>query len=262
MKFYFSGVEGMAELEMLREAGATHLLVDPVQLARLHGELDGFRLALDSGSYRAWKAGKESNLAMYATIIESWLKRGYSFDFVTALDDLDDRAKNYRDWVDLCTMTENFARILPVWHWSPEPMDDLFYYIDESPHEVGMGGMVKYLFTKADRKEKAWCRKSATLLCQAYPGRFRLFGACDLSLLNAVQETAISADSSLWLRGKRRKTGFYIHRKTGRLAQASTWLMKKLADDYPEIGEILRMDDRQRTIHNAILLQRFFNECE
>lgn len=257
MDFYFSGVEGKSELAMLREAGVSRLLLDPTQIAKLHGELDGFRLALDSGAYRLFKQNRARNLAAYAEIVERW-QQHYAFDFVTTLDDLENRKRSYDDWVDLEIMLDQ--DVLPVWHWSPEPMDDLLLYIDAGCIETGIGALVPYLFTDAKKESKVWCRRSVQGFCRAYPGRFRLFGACDLPLLNAVKDIALSADSSFWIRGRRRGAGFYVNRKTGRLCEAAPWLMKKLAPDYPEIAEMLEMDGRALSIANARELERFFNQ--
>lgn len=254
MDFYFSGVESEAELEMLREAGASRLLLDPTQLARLDGELDGFRLALDSGAYRLFKQNKARHLAGYAETVERWQRR-YAFDFVTALDDLEDRKRSYDDWVDLEILLDQ--DVLPVWHYSQPEMDDLLLYW-EVP-QTGIGALVPFLFTDANGEEKKQCRKFVTVVCENSPGRYRLFGACDLPLLNAVKNTALSADSSFWIRGRRRGAGFYVNCKTGQLCEAAPWLMKKLAPDYPEIAELLEMDGRERCIANARALEQFFN---
>lgn len=259
MKFYFSGVEGAAELGMLREAGVSCLLLDPTQLAKLDGHLGGLHLALDSGAYRLFKQNKARHLAGYAETVERW-QRHYTFDFVTTLDDFENRERNYCDWTDLEIMLDQ--DMLPVWHWSPEPMDDLLFYLDAGNIEIGIGGLVPHLYTEANMHVKAWCRESVSKFCEASPGKYRLFGACDLPLLNAVKDTALSADSSFWIRGRRRGAGFYINRKTGQLCEAAPWLMKKLAPEYPEIAEILEMSGRERSIHNARMLEQFFNQEE
>jgi hypothetical protein len=261
MRFYFSGVEGKAELAMLREAGASRLLVDPTQLARLDGELDGFRLALDSGAYRLFKQNKPRHLAGYAYTVEEWQNRGYAFDFVTTLDDLGDRQRTWRDWLDLSLMLDCY--VLPVWHYSQPEMIDLFLYWDKLAGTnlgIGVGGLVPYLFTDASKEAREQCRKFVGALCDSMAGRYRLFGSCDLPLLNAVKDTALSADSSFWLRGRRRGVGFYVNSKTGQLCQANKWLMEKLAPDYPEIAELLKMDGRERSVHNARLLEERFNK--
>lgn len=258
MDFYFSGVESEAELGMLREAGASRLLLDPTQFARLDGKLDGFRLALDSGAYRLWKQNKTRGVAAYALTVER-LSNRHDLDFVTALDDFEDRARSYDDWIDLGVLTGR--DVLPVWHYSQPEMDDLFLY-QASQRDVGVGGLVPFLFTDADGDAKKQCRKFVSALCEVVPGRYRLFGACDLPLLNAVKDTALSADSSFWIRGRRRGAGFYVNRKTGQLCEAAPWLMKKLAPDYPEIAALLEMDGRARSVHNARMLEQYFNEEE
>jgi len=254
MKFYFSGVESKAELAMLREAEVSRLLLDPTQLAKLHGELDGFRLSLDSGAYRLFKQNRARNLAGYAETVERW-QRHYEFDFVTALDDMEDPLRSYRDWLDLETMV---GGTLPVWHYTGNPFANPANYLIRSS-EAGIGKLVPHLFTKADKSDKTKCRELVESLCEQYPQRLRLFGACDLPLLNAVKDTALSADSSFWIRGRRRGAGFYINSKTGQLCEAAPWLMKKLAPDYPEIADLLEMNGRQRSIANARMLEQYFN---
>ena len=133
------------------------------------------------------------------------------------------------------------------------------YTKEQGEKHIGIGGLVPYLFTDGNIHVRAACRERVEGFCEQSPGQLRLFGACDLPLLNAVKETAISADSSFWLRGRRRGAGFYINSKTEHLCQAAPWLMKKLAPDYPEIAEILEMTGRERCVHNARLLEQFFN---
>jgi hypothetical protein len=257
MDFYFSGVESKEEIAMLREAGASRLLVDPTQIKRLGDDLDGFRLALDSGAYRLFKMGLPNNVEWY----EGWVRDNtgrFEFDFVTSLDDFEDRTQNYRTWWRLRAVLEGVADVLPVWHYDGAAADDWPWYLRDS-QEVGVGGLVPHLFTKADHKDRHWCRQLVRRLCEEQSGRLRLFGACDLPLLNSVRGHVLSADSSFWLRGRRRGAGFYVNRQTGKLSEAAPWLMEKLAGDYPEIADLKRMDGRERSVANARALEAYFN---
>lgn len=257
MRFYFSGVESESELEMLREAGVSRLLLDPWQMDKLHDKLGGFRLALDSGAYRLFKQNKARNLAGYAETVDTWQRRGYEFDFVTTLDDMENSTRSYDDWVDLEIILDQ--DVVPVWHYD-DPYSLLeTYFAATTDGEVGLGGLVPNLFTDAHADTKARARDRIASFCEQWPERVRLFGACDLPLLNAVKDMALSADSSFWIRGRRRGAGFYVNRKTGHLCEASPWLMKKLAPDYPEVEEIRIMDGRERSVHNARMLEQHFN---
>lgn len=255
MRFYFSGVERNAEQAQLEKAGVSRILVDPTQYARLNGGADQFSIALDSGAYRIWKAKGESSLTAYMMAVEGYQGKGAVFDFVTSLDDMESweaTRQNFLDWREMCEVP-----VVPVWHYG-EPTDLLTEYLDLSP-EVGIGGLVPHLFTKAPKEQKEECRKVVIALCAAYPHRLRLFGACDISLLNAVKDSALSADSSLWLRGQRRGAYIHVNERNGKLQQLNKWLMKRLSEDYPDIGSALEMSGRDRSIANARNLEEYLN---
>lgn len=288
MRFYFSGVESLAELKLLREAKVSRILVDPTQLSKLDGYLEGLRIALDSGAYRIAKQGGESSLVLYAQTVERWVKRGYTFDFVTGLDVLDDPDGSFQNWEDLGTMG---IVSVPVYHLGEDPRyleryltggmnltdwiggivdgetlnpegDVVFWDLFNryrNENAVGIGGLARTLYTKAPPGHKHRTRAEVGALCGTYPDRFRLFGACDLPLLNRVKDLVLSADSSFWLRGRRRYSGFYHHTNTGLLSEAPPWLLRKLAGEYPEINKIYKMTGTERSIHNARLLEQEFN---
>lgn len=253
MKFYFSGVESVSEQEQLVQAGVSHIIVDPSQYRKLNGNGQRFNVALDSGAYRTWKAKGESSLVVYMMTVEDYVKEGMTFDFITGLDDMDNwegTRRNFLDWGVMCDIP-----VVPVWHYG-EPIDLLEEYLGLT-WEVGVGGLVPYLYTDAEKEPKEECRQVVSGLCAAYPHRLRLFGACDVPLLNAVIETALSADSSVWLRGQRRGAYIYINERSGKLQQVDKWLMKRLARDYPEIEQALQMSGPERSIANARNIERY-----
>jgi hypothetical protein len=59
LKFYFSGLRDTADAELLRQLGVTRVLVDPHDLPNAAAFP---HVALDSGAYRAFKAGKPLDL--------------------------------------------------------------------------------------------------------------------------------------------------------------------------------------------------------
>jgi hypothetical protein len=289
MKFYFSGVEGEHELSLLRQAGVSRILVDPVQMANIEEDWQG-HIALDSGAYRYHRRGMNAQeaaerLATYSYLVEGYQRRGFEFDFVATFDDLDSAENSHRNWEHLEAMG---TFTLPIWHYGedevwledylarPEFTDWLREYLedpDDDEHywhlseqfdkvgEVGLGGLAARLHTKASTLQKRNCRREVIRLCRTYPRRFRLFGACDVRLLNAVKETALSGDSSLWLRG--RKYGALIYEVNGKLNQLTRKQQRIIHDQkpgkYPEVEWALEQDGDSLSIANARNLERYFN---
>lgn len=289
MKFYFSGVEGKHELSLLRKAGVSRILVDPVQMANIEEDWDG-HIALDSGAYRYHRRGMNSQeaaerLAQYSYLVEGYQVRGMEFDFVATFDDLNSAENSHRNWEHLDAMG-NWT--LPIWHYGEDEVwldgylarpdltdwmgerledpedDDEYHFLSmcwERVGEVGIGGLAAKLHTKASLPGKRKCRREIVQLCQDYPGRFRLFGACDLRLLNAVRDTALSGDSSLWLRG--RKYGALIYEVNGKLRQLTRKQQRIVHNEkpgkYPEVEWALEQDGDGLSIANARNLERYFN---
>lgn len=254
MRFYFSGISSRHELDKLKEAKVSRILMDPAQYERFHHHVDSGTIALDSGAYRDWKGGHTGLLSDFIVRLLHYRESdSWGFDFIASLDDMENPTKTLNNWHLLCQA--GFDTV-PIWHYRPGG-DGIEPYLGAS--EIGVGKLVPLLFTDADPATKKAARKGVAKLCAALPHRLRLFGACDVPLLNAVAGTALSADSSIWLRGSRR--GVWIFRdQDGRLRQANRGQQRMLAGKYDGFEQALAMTPHELDIANARTLEAQFNQ--
>lgn len=223
MKFYFSGVRSPREAALLTQAGITHVLVDPASYTRI-APSPFPNLVLDSGAYAAYKAGQMLTTASYAaTLSELPLE---VFTWITCNDVIGDPAQTKANW---CELNALGYTTIPVWQWGSS-LTDLYAYLHRAPL-VGIGGLVPHLRDRRNEKldkaaKAAWDRQRTKTLAallgivQQHPQRFHLFGLCWVKAFNALAPYLASADSSLWLNGRKYGLALFIHSKTGKLTLA------------------------------------------
>jgi hypothetical protein len=219
MKLYFSGVRSRRELVMLRQAGVGHLLVDQFDIWR-SGVLEAWdgHLALDSGSYRAYKRGLRLHAGAYRLVIRLLnSRRRRPFDFVVGLDVIGDPAQSRWNWIEL---TDRGVPTMPVWQWGAGE-SDLEFYLERAP-VVGLGGLVQPMRDK----DEAMLQR-LTRLCEQHPGRFHIFGINWLRAINRLQPLLHSGDTSKWLDGARYRKLIFVHSRYHYLAEAPVRVLAK-----------------------------------
>jgi len=229
--FYFSGLSGATEANVLKSAGVDHVLVDPKDL----GNAQGFgHVALDSGAYRAFKKGESLNIPNYLQLATSG-----EFDFFVAPDVIGDPQASHDNWE-----THKRPGMVPVWQWGGDE-GQLTSYLDEA-NIVGIGGLVQLM---RDKDEKML--KKLIELCERHPGRLHLFGANWLKAINTLKECAYSMDTSKFLDAARYGHLIFIHEKTGKLHQAPAKVLGK--------GDMTRED---RLIASARAMNEYTNQLD
>ena len=220
MKMYFSGVD-KDTITLLRQAGVTRLVVNPNDVALTAG----FNFALDSAAYPAFKANRrvvvEDHLATVARI-----RLTYTPDFAAMPDVINDGGETHERWQQL---RRHHLDLMPVWHWG-SPEEWLHEYLADADL-VGIGGLVPRIRNRWDEKldkpsRAAWDRERLKVLdqlaalCQQNPGRFHLFGLCWPKACEVLRDSAASADTSLWLAGRRYHFALIEHSRTHHLQAA------------------------------------------
>jgi len=228
MKLYFSGIASSREAQMLMSSGATDFLAD-LKDARnmpMGNPSGGACYALDSGAYRAWKAGRDLPITEWAA--DLWdLTEGTPFwpmdiDFATMPDVLGDPGATWDRWQqldemqrsrhpDLCEVARD---AVPVWQWGA-PIDHLEKMVRRcapefpKPLTVAIGGCVPWMREKSredlDRLVDI-CRTYAT---DTTPAPFHVLGLNWLEAMDILAPLVRSCDTSKWLDGAR--YGTVIH---------------------------------------------------
>ena len=237
MIFYFSGVRSNREASLLLSAGITDVLVDPASYRNLAPDLFP-RMALDSGAYAAFKAGRVLSTKEYLSTL-SGLPLA-QFDWLTCNDVIGNPGLTRAHWDELNALG---LVSVPVWQWG-SPVADLSYFLDNSPI-VGLGGLVPVLRDRRDERlnepdKKAWNKCPEKVLAEllkivtANPNRFHLFGLCWVKAFNVLSPYLLSADSSLWLNGRKYGLAIFINARSGKLALAPKGMIpacKELSSD-------------------------------
>lgn len=218
MDFYFSGLRDRRDVALLRDAGVPRVLVDPHDA---RNAADFPHAILDSGAYRAWKAGKPLDVARLLLVAHS-----RPWDFVVA-DVFGDAEAGLNVWRDLVAALPG-QPVMPVWPWGADK-SLLATYLAEAP-VVGLGGLVPLLRNRfrrefADPEYERWeigryrlLEELAALVAQ-FPGRCHAFGLCWAPALDALWPALYSADTSHWL--TTRRTGLALHvDRAGALGEA------------------------------------------
>lgn len=250
MNFYFSGIKSANEFAMLQKAGASHILVDPTDYATLPC-WDG-HIALDSGSYRAFKDGRCLTPEEYARTLSQFdLTR---FDWVITCDVIRDPEQTRNNWISMNRMG---LQTIPVWQWGA-PVTDMQFYLEHSDL-VALGGLVPLLRDKRERKMDKAARKAYDAqreevlsaveeLVSSHPNRFHFLGLCWLKALNQLKPHLVSGDSSLWLEGARYAFIIFQHARSGLLQHAPVGVLS----EYKGLGR------EERCITNAYNIIQFF----
>ena len=274
MIFYFSGVSSAADAQILKQAGVEHILVDMDDLPVLLETNWQGRIAIDSGSYRAFKSGKRldpdayikrldwlEGLAVTSTDFSSGFQGGANrYDFIAAPDVIGDPETTLSNWLYLTKSYRNAlrSRLMPVWQWGAS-IEHLRLYLDTSPSGlVGLGGLVPLIRDRrsdhlSDSERKTWDKARQKVLdqvlqiAQAYPGRFHLLGLCWVKAFNVLKPYLASGDSSLWLEGARYRFAIFQHSKTGKLSHAPAGM-------FPEFKSL---DRSGLLLANAANIERF-----
>lgn len=188
MKIYFSGCAGPSERDMLVAAGVRDYLCDPADYPNLPAERDAF--ALDSGAYRAWKAGVELDIPTWLHFCQSVEEEP---DFLIMPDVLGDWQATWKRWRIVCEEGINCA---PVWQWGAPivDLDDLCL----GNELVCLGGLVP-----AMRAQDQQVLAEVKAICQDYGSRLHFLGLNWLEAMRQLMPLLKSADTSKWLDGAR-----------------------------------------------------------
>ena len=261
MKFYFSGIESQREFDLLKQAGATHILMDLHQHAQVAYCHVDYNVMIDSGAYRDWKSGNyedfhrlQQQARLYKKQVMLWDMTRY--DAFVAYDVIGNPQLSYTFWQDIF---RPFS-FMPVWHGKhnvvDQPMRHLEEYLDRAP-VVGLGGLVKLLRGGEGEKDKPEKKRLDKLrdetiewlgeLATKYSQRFHLFGCASPNAINALAPYLYSADSSIWIRGRKYGNVLFQHTGHGKFTQAHA----RYVPDYKE------MTPDELCISNAYNIQAF-----
>lgn len=246
MDFYFSGMAGRQEFEMLAAAGVKNLLVDHTDARHIPfpRRID----MLDSGAYRSFKLGVDLTVEDFLQTAKTLEPRA---DLIVAPDFIGNPAKTFRRWRRIKREIAP-KRLIPVWEWA-SPRKYLDAYLGEA-EIVGVGGIARIMRAGDKTKEEIKLRDTVTkellALCREFPQRFHVFGLNYLKAIETLAPWARSADSSNWLRGGR--YGYVIFKHTGNnhLTQAPAKF----------IPEYKNLDRAGRCIASARNIEAFLNE--
>lgn len=249
--FYASGLASKHEWELAGEY--PHRMLDPSQM-ETHAHRIGphHDIVMDSGSYvlrnTTVNAIHQHQLLTKVTELDAKIR------WVASVDSLSSwmiSVGNFLFALEEARRLDLAVPIVPVYHLG-EPGWVLDLYLDKA-ELVGIGGVVKFLHTHADPDQKTTARREIAGLCLKYPGRFHVFGCCDVKLINAIRHLVVSLDSSLWLRPRKYGKIQFANTRTGMLQEVHYRIARKFLDDlgthpdtYPEyclvqIGEALVM---------------------
>jgi hypothetical protein len=239
---------------MLKSAGVDSILIDQFDYASLfmrrQAEWSG-ELALDSGSYRAFKKHLDlSNPRQFARYVQ--ISQDRNFSLKVAIDVIGEAMQSLFNWDDL----KRQGRFMPVWCWGTEP-DDLRTYLRESElfsdGTVGIGGLVPVLRQEGRKRDDAIALLED--LCKEHPNRFHIFGACRVQAINRLAPHVRSLDSSIWLSGRKRRELIFIHSQTGKLHRAPVGAVHEHFGCAEWTGEEI-------SIQNARNIQTYFSMAQ
>ncbi len=210
LKFYFSGLRDTADAATLQPLGVTRVLVDPHDLPNAAAFP---HVALDSGAYRAFKAGTSLDLP---ALLHAATSRAFDMVFADVFGDAEASYQVYQTVKQTLPVT---VPVVPVWPWGSD-LWRLHRLLDAS-QIVGIGGLVPHLRRDNPLSDRDTVLAELTALVAEYPGRLHAFGLCWAKALDTLWELLYSADTSHWL-AARRSTAMatYVHTGTGYLQEA------------------------------------------
>jgi len=208
MHFYYSGLRDECDVEILHAAEVTRVLVDPHDLPHAAGFPN---VVLDSGAYRAFKAGKPLDVQ---ALIEAASSRQLDFVVADVFGDAEASWQVYQSVKKAIT-----GQVIPVWPWGSA--QELLTRLLDASQIVGIGGLVPYLRRSETVGDREVTLAALTEVVARHPGRFHAFGLCWAKALDVLWDLLYSADTSHWL-AARRSTAMatYVHTKTGYLQEA------------------------------------------
>lgn len=256
MLFLPSGVND-AKTAAMAVGVSYHVLVDPTDLPNVAGLFPYSHIALDSGGYAYFKAGKPITDDMVRAYID--VSNQQHLLFRLALDQIDDHARTHSIYI---RHFDRYWTHVPIYPWGA-PRSHLMDYLTSAPTIklpagnvalVAIGGLARVLrgghrCKDTTEKQRLDDLRDQTLdavqaLCEEFPNRFHILGLNSLPGIQRLAPLAASCDSSKWLDGGRYGYMIFKHRKTGKLSQAPA----------KAIPEYASLDRTQRCCRNLVNL--------
>lgn len=243
MRYYFSGVRGAKEYQMLQTAGVAQMLVNQFDLGQLGG--DRRAVVLDAPAYKIWKSagGRNPVNVTLDEYLEVALTRG-PFDFVVSFDVIGDPEATRRNWLETRRRgIDKQVRVIPVWHFDADE-SLLHAYADES-EIFGIGGLADRM-----RGHDELMLRRLKKICKQFHARTHVFALSWMKALNHLQEHLYSADSSHWLAGARKGNVVWVNRRHARPHLAET--------HHSRLG--VEMSREERCVESARAIRTFVEE--
>lgn len=205
MRFFYSGIRSLRELNLLRQIHAQYYLIDYFdyfKMRRWFYDIDC--IVLDSGAYKMSR-GKGNRT------IDDYLNLALTRDFfaVIAPDVVGDNQATYQNWLySLGFLTDRGQQLplVPVWQYC-EDITLLEYYLSIAS-VVGIGGLVGHF-----RNNDYAVLNRLGELVKAYPQRLHLFGLNWMLAYSLLQPWTYSADTTKWLCGFKTRRVIYLDRQ-------------------------------------------------
>lgn len=246
MKFLFSGIQSSWEMKLLKAAGVQHILVNPRYIPLAHSWQN--QAVLDSNAYYNFVHNLTPNVEQYLdTVAQSnrkWL-------FVSMPDVIGSPELTWKNWqLSQQWLKTNYSyspppfSLIPI--WQPGLSNAQFRTFLNTSFIVSLGGLVKRLrgYKSPNPLERKLANKtlhSLEILCEKYPQRLHLYGACWTKAISRLHSTLYSGDSSIWLRGSKYKSLFHIRKGQ---------LIETYADSFTG-------DTKQLCIQNAKIIETY-----
>lgn len=235
MIFYHSGINEKKIFDLLNGV-VTDFLVDEIDIRYLPPET-GIGV-LDSGAYRLYKKSLE-------IVLENYLAKTREFGArcarIVAPDVIGDPERSLRNYEAVKSAPHLKNKLIPVWGWDA-PREYLDYYLSEQPL-VGIGGLARIFHddkTPEEKKRRERVLSELLELCREYPQRFHIFGLNFLKAIEVLSPFLFSGDSSVFLRGRRKRFAIFVHEKNKHLTQAPAKFIPQYAALSPD--ELCRMN--------------------
>lgn len=272
MKLYFSGVSSSAESQILNQCGIRDYLSDPTDW---HNIMDisesAGNIALDSGAYRAFKAGEPLSVdgwidQLSEMHLNGWAREDYKarLDFITMPDVLGDPSATWQRWNEITEKRLEYLdrgmewidNVIPVWQWGAprEHLEAMIRWAKDGQEAadkygfkfsclVAIGGCVPWM-----REKDTAALAELVEICKEHGQWLHILGLNWLEAIEQLAPLARSCDTSKWIDGARygevilNENGHLIqlHKRTAGIPNATREeLMTKCAktlDDYCNKG--------------------------